>query len=436
MLALGTLAPFLFSLGYVWVDMFLPHRISDALLTNVPVALIMAIAAIGSYLVLDRKNPPPLNPMLAAFVVLAFWITLTSSWAVAPGPAWLKWDPSFKTLLFAAFMPFVFRSRIQIEAMLQIMILSTAAHILPWGVKTAVSGGGYNRALGQLGVNASFLSESSAIAALCFSFIPLILHFSKHNLILPQNRFTRAGLLALASVYGLGAIGTFARVALVGLAVCFAGMWVRAKRRFWFTVIAGFATVALIGVTSTQWTERISTIKDYSTESSALTRTLIWRWAWGFAQDNPLGGGFNAYVTNTIVIPTDDPLNPRVENGRAFHNIYFAVLAEHGYPGIILYLGIIIGTLVSLQRVRGRLRKHPEHVWAHDLAGALQISLAVFLACANFIDVSFNPVLWDMLGMGMCMHAYARRAGPTATLRRPDPFGAVREPALAGAGHA
>ena len=41
-LALGTLAPFVFALGYVWVDIFAPHRISDAILTTVPVALIIA----------------------------------------------------------------------------------------------------------------------------------------------------------------------------------------------------------------------------------------------------------------------------------------------------------------------------------------------------------------------------------------------------------
>ncbi len=434
-LALGTLAPFVFGLGYVWVDTFLPHRISDALLTDVPVALIMAIAALVSYVVLDRRAAPRIGPLHLLYFVLAFWITMTTTWAVAPGPAWFKWDPSFKALMFAAFIPFIFRSRVQIEAFLQVMIFSVAAHIIPWGIKTALSGGGYNQALGQLGVNASFLSESSAIAALCFTFVPLLLHLSRYNLIIPPGRLTRVGFYGMAAIYALGAIGTFARVALVGLAVMYIGMWIRAKRRVWFTIFATIGLFAMTAFTSAQWTQRISTIENYQTEDSALTRILIWRWAWGFAQDNPFGGGFNAFVVNHITIPTADSLAPRVENGRAFHNIYFAVLAEHGYPGIVLYLSILIGTFFSLQRTRRRLKSHLDHAWAFQLAGALQISLATFLACANFIDVSFNPIMWDLLGLGLALQAYARRAVPDA-LRRRIELGPVRTqvPAMARTG--
>lgn len=412
MLALGTLAPFLFSLGYVWVDTFLPHRISDALLTNVPVALIMGVAALGSYILLDRREAPRITGLHFLYVLLAVWITLTTTWAVAPGPAWFKWDPSIKALMFAAFLPFVFRSRVQIEAFLQVLIFSAAAHIVPWGLKAALTGGAYNQALGQLGVNASIMSESSAIAAMCFTFVPFLLHLSRHNLIIKPGKVTQAGFYGLMALYALGAIGTFARVALVGLAVMYIGMWIRARRKFWFTVFAGLGLFAMTAFTSAQWTERISTIADYKTEDSALTRTLIWRWAWGFAQDNPLGGGFNAFVTNHIVIPTADPMAPRVENGRAFHNIYFAVLAEHGYPGFVIYMSILIGTFFSLQRTRRRLRKAVEHVWAFEMAGTLQISLATFLACANFIDVSFFPILWYLLGLALCLHQYARRAVP------------------------
>ena len=424
LLALGTLAPFVFSLGYVWVDTFLPHRISDALLTNVPVAMIMAVAALGSYLAMDRRAPPRMSWLHLMYFLLAAWITLTSTWAVAPGPAWYKWDPSFKGLMFAAFIPFVFRSRVQIEAFLQVMIFSAAAHILPWGIKTALSGGGYKQNLGQLGINVSFLSESSAIAALCFTFIPLLLHFAKYNLIIPVNsgspfsKLCRLGLYGVAAIYALGSIGTFARVAIVGLAVMFVGMWWRAKKKLWFTVSAAVGVVALGAFTSSQWTERISTVAQYDTEDSSLTRILIWRWAWGFAQDNPLGGGFNAFFVNQIVIPTADPLNPRVEFGRAFHNIYFAVLAEHGYPGAFLYGSILILTFLSLQRTRTRTRGLAEHEWCYELAGATQIGLAVFLACANFIDVSFNPILWDLLALGLCLQGYARRAVPAKARRR------------------
>ena len=409
-IAIGVLSPFVLSLGYVWVDVFLPQRISDALLTNVPVALIMGGAAIGSYLLIDRKSPPRPSVLLFLYVLLAIWITLTTTWAVAPGPAWYKWDPSFKTLLFAAFLPFVFRTRVQIESFILIVIFAASAHILPWGLKTVIAGGGYGRSLGQLGSNQSFLSESSAIAAICFAFIPFLLLFARQSVLLPKYRIVAWGLYAMVGVYALGAVGTFARVALVGLAILFVGLWVQAKRRFWYTVIATASLVGLSAFTSSQWTDRIATTADYATESSSATRIAVWRWTLNFVQDNPFGGGFNAFVINRIEMPSGDPMNPQVQFGRAFHNIYFASLGEHGYPGLVLYCSILALTLYSLGRTRKLLKGHPEHGWASDMASATRLSLLVILGCAFFIDISYNPILWDLLGLGLCLQEYARRA--------------------------
>jgi len=416
-LAIGALSPFVLSLGYVWIDMFMPHRISDALLQDVPVAMIMAVAAIGSYLIMDRKDPPRVSLLLVLYLVLAAWITLTCTWAVAPGPAWFKWDPSFKTILFAAFLPFIFRTRVQIEAFVLVMLFASSAHILPWGVKVIVSGGGYGRSLGQLGSNQSFLSESSAISAICFTFIPLLLLFARQNILLPARRFAAWGLYAMVGLYALGAIGTFARVALVGITVLYAGLWLQARRRVWFTVVAALGIVALGAFTSAQWAQRIETTQDYATENSAATRLAVWRWTWDFAQDNPLGGGFNAFVVNRIEVPTGDPMNPDVQFARAFHNIYFAALGEQGYPGLLIYGSILALTLHSFGRTRKALKGHPEHGWASDLAAAARLSLLIFMACANFIDVSYNPVLWNLLGLALCLKEYARRAAPAPVYR-------------------
>ena len=418
-LALGTLAPFVFGLGYVWVDVFLPHKVSDALLTNVPVALIMAIASFGSYIALDRRSPPRVGLLFLLYLLLAVWITLTTfGWAVAPGPAQLKWDPSIKTLLFSAFIPFIFRSRVQIEAYVMVFLFSAAAHLLPWGLKTALSGGGYGRDMGLLGSNATFMSESSVISAVCISFIPLLLTLARHNVLIPAGRPRFALFYGMAAVFGLGSIGTFARTALIGVSVLYAGMWWRAKRKVWFTVAAALVIVVAGAFTSTQWTERISTTADYQNESSAMTRIVVWRWTWNFVQENPLGGGFNAYVTNKIVIDSADPMGqPFVQFGRAFHSVYFAVLGEHGFLGLAIYLGIIGLSFAALQSTRRLTRGQPEHAWCFEMAGAVQIGLAVFLACAAFVDVSFNPLLWNQLALAVCLREHARRAVAPAPRR-------------------
>lgn len=411
--ALGTLAPFVFSLGYVWVDIFSPHLLSYGLLKSVPVSFLIGAAAFLSYLLFDRRTPPRPTLLISLYFMLAIWISLTTSWAVVPVDAFVKYDVSIKTLLFAAFMPFVFRTRGQIESFLMVMLFASTAHIMPWGLKTAISGGGYERSLGLLSSNSFWLSESSVISAVCFTFIPLMLVLARHNVLIPPNRYTRIMFYGLSALFAIGAIGTFARTALVAIAVMGSGMWWRAKRKIWFAIGGMVALLFLLLFISDSWTARVSTVADYQNEGSASTRILVWRWTWNFALQNPLGGGFNSFMINRIETANIDPTQPPVvQFGRAFHNIYFAVLGEHGFPGLALYASIQLLTFLALHATRKRLRGYPEHAWCYDLAGALQISLATLLACSNFVDVSFNPIVWNMLALGMCLNYYSLRAVP------------------------
>lgn len=415
-LAFGLVAPFFLTLGYVWVDIFYPQFVGAGLLSSVPVAFIMGAAAVGAYFLADRRAPPRPGVSLALYLLLAAWITLTSSWAVVPEAAWGKWDVSFKTLLFSAFIPYAVRSRVQIEAFLQVMLFSAAAHLLPWGPKTFLSGGGYAQSLGLLSSNSVPLSESSVVSAVCIMFIPLLIHLSQHNLIVPPGRKSRLLFYGMAASFLVGSVGTFARTGLVGLAVMGSGMMLRSKRKLGFAVAAVAGLGLMFAVTSDRWTERVSTITDYQTESSALVRTLVWKWTWDFATEHPLGGGFEVYRTNRLVLPMAGPDGePIMQYGRAFHNIFFAVLGEHGFPGLVLYVSIMALAMLGLQSTRRKLRALPEHIWCYSMAGALQISLATLLACANFVDISFNGLLWELIALAFCLRNYTRRVvSPTA----------------------
>src|SRR5215213_6432769 len=142
-MVLGASAPFVATLGYVWVDTFLHQNVAYIILNQMPVAMIMGVTAIGSYLLLDRRSPPPLSLEIVLSALMAVWVTTTLIWAEVPAAAWAKWDWAFKTLAFATFIPFVIRSRIQIEAFAQTYVFSLAANIVPFRLKTLISGGGY-----------------------------------------------------------------------------------------------------------------------------------------------------------------------------------------------------------------------------------------------------------------------------------------------------
>ena len=270
----GAAVPFVAALGYLWVDTFKPQDVAYSILSAIPVAQVVAGVAIFSYLVLDGRSPPRFTLATLLTLALAVWVTLTTTWAVSPEAAWNKWDWAFKTILSSAFVPLFFRSRIQIEAFIQLYVFTLAVHFGPVGLKTLVSGGGYGRELGVLS-GASGLGEGATLAAVSAMLIPLMLFLRKHTLIIPKSRWTDIGYIGLIVVAIAALIGTFERTGLVGLLVVGLLSWLRAKRKVLFGTVCAIVAVAVIFTTSAAWNERMSTIKAYDVESSSLTRILV-----------------------------------------------------------------------------------------------------------------------------------------------------------------
>jgi probable O-glycosylation ligase (exosortase A-associated) len=419
----GLTAPFVFSLGYVWVDIFYPQALSDVL-GSFPVAAAIGAAAFFGYVFADRRAPH-FSTHTALTLIMAAWVTITLLWAEAPVLAYDKWNWAFKTVAFSAFLPFVFRSRVQIEAFILVFFLAAMAYVFPVAVKTLISGAGYGRRIGLVNTN-SGLSESSALAALSLAIIPLALFLREHSVLIPRFRLRGAVFLGFCFLGIFSAIGTFARTAVVGFVVLGGELFVRSRRKILFVAGAAALTVAVLFTVQSTWDNRISTIEDYNQENSALTRLLVWRWTLSYALSHPLGGGFMSYVISRIEYPPtpEDPAG-LVVVGRAFHSSFFEVLGEHGFPGLALFLGLVGLSLRSVHVVRRRARDHAELQWAFDLAGGLRAALLVMLACGAFVGIAFQPAYWYLFAMIATTRQHVARVLPAETGRGRPALSAV-----------
>ena len=403
----GPTAPFVFTLGYLWVDTFYPQFVSD-LVGQIPTSLIMAIAAIGSYVVLDRRSPPRLSFHTLLTLFFAGWCTLSISWAEMPVSAWYKWDWAFKVMMFAAFLPLVLRSRVQIEAFLQVFLFSASLHILTLGIKTMLSGSAYGRQLGVFATNAGLL-ESSYLASVSIALIPIILFLRRHSLLIPKSWLRDIGYLGLIVGAVFCAIGTYARTALVGFVVVGVFLWLQSRQKILFTICAGVVAIGAMSVTADSWDARIDTTADYDTEGSALGRILVWKWTLGYVADNPLGGGFDAFLIDRIEFPVANGEAPLVIYGKAFHNMFIEVLGEQGFPGLAIYMTLLLVSLWYMWNVMQRTRKQPHLLWVHDLAGALMTSLLTIMACGCFIGIGYQALVWYLITLPLCLNAYLYR---------------------------
>jgi probable O-glycosylation ligase (exosortase A-associated) len=422
-LCAGLAAPFAMGLGYVWVDTFTPQNIAYSILTAIPVSAIMAGGAGISYLLMDRRFPPRPTLIMVLIVAMAIWVTVTTlDFAVAPEWAWGKWNWAIKTIVFAAFMPFLFRSRVQIEAFIQVYIFSAAVQVIPYGAKTLLSGGSYHANLGLLNGN-SGLAEGSTLSTVAVMSVPLILWLRRHSLIMPPHRLTSLMYLGMAVAAVSASIGTYERTGLVAIVLLGGGLWLESKHKLRYGILGaiGAAALALVLIRAdSDWTQRMATITQYNQEGSAHTRILVWTWTLDFVRTHPFGGGFNSYVVNSITVPSPSGGPPVVEHGRAFHNMYFEMLGEHGWVGLGLFLSLLVSTGLTLLRVRWQSRSMDGLEWCRDLASGLIISLVIVMVCGMFIGIAFQTEIYYLFALATMLAGYVRRVRAMSVLpRRP-----------------
>lgn len=411
---MGFSAAFAAALGFVWVDIVKPQQLAYGIITGMPLSFMAAIATLGMYILKDRKHVPRFTPILALIALLLVWATLTTYMSHFPTQAWAKWDWASKVLLFALIIPYVFRSRIQIEAFILVFVFAAATIFFSAGVKSMMGGGGYG-VLSIMGSGNTGLAESSTLALVCVMLIPVILFLMRHTVLLPRNLVVQLFFIGLIVTALAAVVGTSARTGVIAVIVlCAISIFKSRRRLLWIGCVAIAAIVLMnIDLANTPWGARMSTIETYDADSSALGRIKVWEWTVEFIGSHPLGGGFDSYLHNRIDGVLNDGTIRYIPEGyiggKAFHSIYFEMLGEQGIPGFIIYYLLIILALLKLHSLKRKWRNHAGMAWLSDLADAMISAIIVFLAGGAFIGVAYQPVIFYLLSLTVAMDQYTVR---------------------------
>lgn len=427
-IGLGFRRPFLFVLCFCYIDIVAPQRLSYFLINSIPISLIVFGLAVGGWLLADDKRDTRWSGRQSVLVMLLAYCWMTTMTADFPVEAQDKWSWVWKALLWAIFLPLTLRTKLRIEALALIMLLSAASIAIAGGLKTAAGGGGYGSL--QLLLNENYgLYEGSTMSTVAISIIPLILWYRNHGTIFPPDWRVSLFCFALAFACMLLPIGTQARTGLVCLAVL-AILSLRAvKHRLLYIAGAGLLVVAAIPLLPQSYTQRMETIQGYKSDQSASTRVAVWKWTWDYVKENPLGGGFNAYLQNHVRVEKaagpgnapDAEAGVYEEQARAYHSGYFEMLGEQGYPGLTLWLLLHGAGLVQMERTRRRYLKtrRAEEEWIAPFATALQHGHIVYLVGSLFVGIAFQPFIYMMLALEIGLSTYCRRREREAGWRQP-----------------
>jgi O-antigen ligase len=184
---------------------------------------------------------------------------------------------------------------------------------------------------------ALLLRGPNSLRALVLVTMPFILN----GVILTQSRGAFLGLVAAV------------------LAVIF--LQPKAKRLLFYSLAALGFTLFLV-LSPPQFLERISTItavvdEEQEVDQSASTRIELIRAQWQMWKDHPLGTGHRG----TLVLSPqylDEHYLTFNQHGygedlvRSSHNTLMTFLVEHGFPGVILYIGVLVAALRALRAMK------------------------------------------------------------------------------------
>jgi O-antigen ligase len=420
LLALGFRRPFVWVLAYLYIDILSPQKISYHLLASLPISLIAFVLAFGGWALVDEKIDSRFTLRQGLIAVLLVYCGITTLSADFPVQAAAKWSWVWKALVFAVFLPLTLRTRLRIEAAALVMVLSVGAIIIDGGIKTVGGGGGYGELHLFINDNTG-LYEGSIISTVAIAVIPLILWLMNHGTIFPPDWRVKLFGLALMFSCALMPVGTQARTGLLCLALLAVLALRNVKRRVLYIGIMAVLALIAIPLLPASYTQRMSTIQNHEADESAATRVAVWGWTLDYVKDHPLGGGFEAYRSNHVHVQlkgqSAEGNNVSVETrdaydkARAYHSSYFEMLGEQGWPGLVLWLWLMLSGLWQMERIRHRWKKRtgPGETWQAPLANALQQSLIVYMAGSLFVGIAFQPFCYMLIGLQCGLWSYLKR---------------------------
>jgi probable O-glycosylation ligase (exosortase A-associated) len=389
-------SPYIGVLMYSWMSFMNPHRYTWGFAQQIPLIQLVAIATLAGLLFTRDRRPLPRVKEVGLLLALWALFVLTTLTAMYPDLAWEKLGQVSKVLL----MVFVTIMVCQDRARLRNLLLVTALSIGFFGLKGGIWGlavGGEHHVLGP---SLSFFGDNNGLSMALNMVLPILFYLARE-----ERRWWMRGLLRTTfAMTVVSVLLTYSRSGFLGLMVVLSALTLRTRAKVLVIPAALVALVAVAWFLPEKWYDRMETIQNYEEDVSANARLTSWYVGWRLALDQPiLGGGFFAFSKEAF-----ERYVPGYPSWHNAHSIYFHVLGEHGFTGLILFGGLILSLFGSLWAVRREARRVPGARWAVEYSHMVQASLLGYLATGTFLNLTYFDLYYVLVGVTVILRQVVR----------------------------
>lgn len=410
--------PFTGLMFWVGLGYLNPHRLTFGFARDLPFVQVAAIVTMIAWLFSKEPKKFPMNGVTAMWLLFTLWTCVTTLFALNPEGANIEWVRFLKIQLMTLMMLLMLTDRRRIEITIWVIAASIAFYGVKGGLFTLASGGRYH----VLGPPATFISGSNEIAFATIIILPL-LWYGWH---VTERRWLRYGLLAAAGLCVIAVFGSQSRGALLALIAMLGMLWLKSTGKIVTGALGLLALAVALTFMPPEWMERMQNIPNYQEDLSALGRINAWWFAFNLAGDHPIvGGGFQTFTPELFLLYAPNPAK-----FHDAHSIFFEVVAEQGYVGLLLFLVMGLLTLLMAGRTIRMARGREDLQWAALLAGMLQVSLVGYVVGGTFLGMAYFDLPYSLLALVVATHGVvlrelrAERQSADAALPAASPAGA------------
>jgi probable O-glycosylation ligase (exosortase A-associated) len=402
-----------------------PHMQFGYAAAGWPVAMAVAGCTVLGMLVTKERRNPFGNAAVVLTFVLAAWMSLALPLSLEPDLSYDMWERSMKISV----MLFVTLALIDTREKLNAFVWANVVAIGYYGVKGglfSIMTGGSFIILGPGG----FIGGNNELALAEIVVLPFMRYLQQQS----ESKWMRRALGASMGLMAISIVVSHSRGALLGLIAMLLFFWLKNDNKFRWGVMIVLGSTVILGAMPDEWWNRMDTIKDYNEDTSAQGRINSWWLAWNVATDRITGGGFRLTVPWIFAKYAPNPKMIFVA-----HSIYFQMMGEQGFIGLIIFLLIGATTWLNAARMIRVGHADPALKWAAELGAMVHASMVGFAVSGAFLSLAYFDLPYNVMGMtAVAVHLIARhvtaRGAAISPVAAPKPPAPRIKPPLPGRG--
>lgn len=417
---------FMALLVYLWVGFFRPQEWVwidiSALRLSLVLAVVLVLPSLATGVFPNLTHPLSIG---TAFFLLSTMVSQID--AVNPAIGWEWVDFQARLTLVCLIAVTLMTDKKRILRVIAVIGASLGFHATKAGIASLIGGG----ARFYDGLGGSF-TDNNGYALGTVMIIPLLLATALNAELLLDNvsprvvEWLRRGFYLTVPLCAFTVVSTFSRGGFLALAAATMTYVALHQRRVrWSLSLAAIAVVALTFMPIPEgYFDRLSTIRTYDVagqeDESALSRQHFWRVAAVMADAAPLGVGVKQYEA---AYDQYDFCDGCYGVHRSVHSSHFQVLAEQGYPGLVIWVLQFMYAGWIVLRVRGaakdpNLPPDTAHFYL-STANCLAASMAGFFVGGAFVALSLNDVTWLTFAVLAALDRLTRQPVTVDVVKRP-----------------